>query len=436
MTEPITPSPAHRTAAHVSRLPHSLTSDPDQRVTVSIISGLAAWRMLDQDHPQLRRWALPAFCAVLGLPSLLNPANRAHLPSEIVLALAYTVPLLWRERRPGLVFALTTVASVLALPLNVLNGADAARIVALYNVGRYGTRRQLAIACTITAAQLIAWASTFWGSGHLQHAKRPEMITLLAMLAVTACAGIALTGRLAKAYIVALETERDQQSRLAAARERTRVSREMHDILGHTLAVIVGLADGAAALARTRSERSADTLHIIADSGREALAELRRLLVVIDDHAPETDDAPLAPQPTLEDLTALMHRVRAAGPTATLHTDGDLAALSKGVQLTAYRIIQEALTNTLKHAAPDTRVRVDVNTDGSTLNVTVEDSGPPRRAGTEHHGGQGLVGMRRRAALYQGHVGAGPTHSGGWRVHTALSTARGAPTVATENHRI
>ncbi|MEU1300105.1 sensor histidine kinase [Streptomyces shenzhenensis] len=431
MTDPTTPAPTHRTATRASRLPHSLTSDPDQRVTVSIISGLAAWRMLDRDHPQLRRWALPAFCVVLGLPSLLNPANRAHLPSEIVLTLAYAVPLLWRERRPGLVFALTTIASVLALPLNVLNGADSARIVALYNVGRYGTPRQLAAACTVTAAQLVVWTLTFWDSGHLQHAKRPEMITLLAMLAVTACAGLALTGRLAKAYIVALETERDQQARLAAAQERTKVSREMHDILGHTLAVIVGLADGAAALARTRPERSADTLHLIADSGREALAELRRLLMVIDDRAADTEDAPLAPQPTLESLPALLNRVRAAGPAATLRTDGDLTALSKGVQLTAYRIVQEALTNTLKHAAADTRVAVDVSTDGSTVHVTIEDSGPPRRENTEHPSGQGLLGMRRRAALYRGHVQAGRTPSGGWRVHTALS----APTVALEKHR-
>ncbi|WP_247204176.1 hypothetical protein [Streptomyces sp. AgN23] len=208
MSEPTPREPVRGTSPHASRLPQSLTNDPDHRVTVSIISGVAAWRMLDRDHPRLRLWAVPVFCAVLGLPSLLNPANRTHLPSEIVLTLAYTVPLLWREHRPGLVFAITTAVSVLALPLNVLNGADAARIVALYNVGRYGSHRQLVLACTVTAAQLVLWIVAFWGSGQLQHAKRPEIVTLLAMLAVTACAGLALTGPLAKAYIVALETKR------------------------------------------------------------------------------------------------------------------------------------------------------------------------------------------------------------------------------------
>lgn len=438
MTEPTTDEPARGISPHASRLPQSLTSDPDHRVTVSIISGLAAWRVLDRDHPQLRRWAVPVFCAVLGLPSLLNPANRAHLPSEIVLTLAYTVPLLWRERRPGLVFAITTAASVLALPLNVLNGADAARIVALYNVGRYGRHRQLVIACTVTAVQLVVWIAAFRGNGQLQHVKRPEIITLLAMLAVTACAGLALTGRLAKAYIVALETERDQQTRLAAAWERTRVSHEMHDILGHTLAVIIGLADGAAALAKTRSEKSADTLDLIGDSGREALAELRRLLTVIDAPATQRDTTSLAPQPTLQDLPALLHRVRAAGPTADLRTDGDLAPLSPGLQLTAYRIVQEALTNTLKHAAADTTVSINLYRNEESVHVTVEDTGPPRAADSERHGrhsGQGLVGMRHRAALYQGRISAGPTTAGGWRVHTVLSTSRTLSSAVTEKHR-
>ncbi|MFF3489082.1 sensor histidine kinase [Streptomyces sp. NPDC002701] len=439
MSEPTTREPVRGTSPHASRLPQSLTSDPDHRVTVSIISGLAAWRTLDRDHPRLRLWTVPAFCAVLALPSLLNPTNRAHLPSEIVLTLAYTVPLLWRERRPGLVFAITTAASVLALPLNVLNGADAARIVALYNVGRYGSHRQLVIACTVTAAQLVLWIAAFWGSGQLQHAKRPEIVTPLAMLAVTACAGLALTGRLAKAYIVALETERDQHTRLAAASERTRISHEMHDILGHTLAVIIGLADGAAALARSRSEKSAGTLDLIGDSSREALAELRRLLIVVDNPATQRDTTPLAPQPTLQDLPALLHRVRAAGPTADLHTNGDLTPLSPGLQLTVYRIVQEALTNTLKHAAAHTTVSVDLYRDEESVHITVEDTGPTRTADSERHGrhgGQGLVGMRHRAALYQGRISAGPTPAGGWRVHTVLSTSRTLPSAAQEKHRI
>ncbi|MFK4263825.1 sensor histidine kinase [Streptomyces milbemycinicus] len=435
MTAPNAPAPAARPVGRPPKLPESLTSDPEQRVIVSIMSRLGTWRMADRAHPRVRRWGVPVFCAALGLPSLLNPANSASLSAELALTLAFTAPLLWRERRPVLVFALTTAVSLVALPLGALNGADAARVVALFNVGRYGTPRQLAIAIGITIAQLVAWATVFSTGGQLEHVTRPEVVTFLAMAAVTACAGLGLAGRLANAYIAALEKERDQQARLAAAQERARVSREMHDILGHTLAVIVGLADGAAALADTRAQSGADTLRIIADSGRGALDELRRLLAVVgDDHDTHGDrdtkdardprnDAPLAPQPGLADLDALLERVRAAGPTATLHTEGDLTGLSQGLQLAVYRIVQEALTNTLKHAALDTTVTVSVTADSDRIRVTVQDTGPPRapKAGRGGSGGgQGLVGMRERAALYQGEVTAGPNSHGGWTAGACL----------------
>jgi signal transduction histidine kinase len=197
----------------------------------------------------------------------------------------------------------------------------------------------------------------------------------------------------------------------------------MHDILGHTLAVIVGLADGAAALTEKKPERGAQTLRIISTSGRDALAELRRLLSVIGDEDDRPGDKPLAPQPGLTDLDSLLDRVRAAGPTVTLDARGSLTDLPPGIQLSVYRIIQEALTNTVKYAAPDTSVQVSLTAAPDAVRVTVEDTGPSRtpsanrpRAG----GGRGLVGMRERAALYQGTVTAGPNAHGGWTVRALL----------------
>lgn len=252
----------------------------------------------------------------------------------------------------------------------------------------------------------------------------------LSLVSVTSLSALGLAGKLVNAYIealrehaVRLEVERDQRARLAAATERARVAREMHDILGHTLAVIVGLADGAAGLAESSPKRGADTLRTIADSGRGALAELRRLLAVIHDEHDEPGDTPLAPQPGLADLDALMERVRDAGRTATVHTEGDLTGLAQGLQLAVYRIVQEALTNTLKHAAPDTAIHVAVCTDRDLVHVTVEDTGPPRvpRTGRRDDGhGQGLVGMRERAALYQGSITAGPNTHGGWTIRALL----------------
>jgi signal transduction histidine kinase len=411
------------------RLLETLTSDSEQRVIVSVIARLARLRRADRAHPRIRHWGAPAFCAALGVNSYLNPYNTGDVAAQVALLLAFTVPLLWRERRPMLVFALTTAVSVAALPLGVLTGADSARVVALFNVGRHCTPRQLALAVGVTLGQLVAWAAVFWTGGQLEHATRPEVVTLMAMVAMAAFAALGLLSRLADAYIDALKKERDQQARLATARERARVSREMHDILGHTLAVIVGLADGAAALSSTKPERGAQTLRIISASGRDALAELRRLLAVIGDEGDQGDlqdrppGAPLAPQPGLADLDALLGRVRAAGPDVTLDTAGDLTGLPSGLQLAVYRIIQEALTNTVKYAASDTSVRVSLSADQNAVHVTVEDAGPSRSPKTRSSltgGGHGLVGMRERAALYQGDVTAGPNAQGGWTVAARL----------------
>nr|WP_078491671.1 histidine kinase [Streptomyces yerevanensis] len=409
---------------------------------VSIIARLSSWRWADRTHPRVRRWGVPLFCAVLGLPSMLNPAGESGVAEELLLTVAVAVPLLWRERRPMLVFALITATAVLMASTGSLHdanaSADVARIVALFNVGRFGTPRQLLIAVTISLVQLVAWAVTLWSDGQLEYARRPEILLLLGVVTVTAIAGLGLATRLVNVVIAGLQKEKDQQARLAVAQERARVSGEMHDILGHTLAVMVGLADGAAGLTETKPQRGAETLRIIADSGRGALAELRRLLAVIGDDNDRPDEAPLSPQPGLADLGPLIERVRAAGPSVTLGTDGDLTAPAPGLQLAVYRIVQEAFTNTLKYAAADTSISVRVAVGSETVHVDVEDTGPrhaPRSRRRNAGSGRGLVGMRERAAIYQGQVTAGPNREGGWSVHARLLTTPPVTTTTTENPR-
>ncbi|MCA1271041.1 histidine kinase [Streptomyces sp. 7G] len=405
----------------------ALTDDPEQSTVVSVMTRLASWRRIERAHPRIRRWGVPALCALAGIDSYLNPYNVGD--AKLPLILAFAVPLLWRERRPMLVFVLTTLASTVALPFGVLTAAEIARVVALFHVGRLCSPRQIMLAIGITVAQLAAWAYTFWNGDQLDYATRPEVITLIVMAAMASFAVLGLLVRLADAYTLALKKQRDQEARLAAAEERTRISREMHDILGHTLAVIVGLADGAAGLTETRPERGAQTLRIISSSGREALGELRRLLAVIDqetDHSAARNpphDAPLAPQPGLRDINPLLDRVRAAGPTAELTIQEGLSHLNPGLQLAVYRIAQEALTNTVKYAAPTTHVEVTLTRQPDGLHITVEDTGPskPPAVGTPRSGGRGLTGMRHRAALYQGEVTAGPNTRGGWTVHARLT---------------
>ncbi|MDX3745814.1 sensor histidine kinase [Streptomyces sp. AK08-02] len=403
--------------------------DAEQRALAPIITRVAGWHHADQAHPGFRRWAVPVFCTLLGGSEVFDADVGPSLPVKAALTLALTVPLLWRERRPVLVWAVITVVSVVVTSLGMLTGASGAWIVALYNTGRYATLRQAALATAVTLTQITVAGPLFWNADQIAQATRPWVVLTMSLVVVTAFACLGLSGRLVNTVIAALETDRDQQARLSAARERARVSREMHDILGHTLAVIVGLADGGASLSRTKPERGAETLRIIGDSGRDALGELRRLLAVIGDEQDPRNEAPLAPQPGLADLEALLERVRAAGPTAALHTEGELTGLSQGVQLAVYRIVQEALTNTLKHSVPETDVTVTVSlaasvTDRSgALRVTVEDSGPsrPRKAGPAKAGsGRGLVGMRQRAALYDGSVNAGPNRNGGWSVRAVL----------------
>ncbi|MEU9450465.1 ATP-binding protein, partial [Streptomyces sp. NPDC048277] len=163
------------------------------------------------------------------------------------------------------------------------------------------------------------------------------------------------------------------------------------------------------------------------------------LAVVRADDREQTTQDPLAPQPGLADLDALLERVRAAGPTVTLHTEGDLGGLGQGVQLAVYRIVQEALTNTLKYAAADTAVSVLVAVEPGAVpavRIGVEDSGPalaPPPGADREGGGHGLVGMRERAALYGGQVSSGPNSRGGWTVRARLLPPPTHPPAHTEN---
>jgi signal transduction histidine kinase len=247
-----------------------------------------------------------------------------------------------------------------------------------------------------------------------------------------AAIALALALRTQRVYLAAvrdraarLEIEREQRERLTATAERDRVAREMHDIVGHSLAVVVGLADGAAALAASQGEQSAEVLRLIGDSSREAMGEVRRMLGMLGD---EPEDAPLSPQPRLADLDTLLARVRAAGLSVSYRTEGDLSGLGGGIQLTIYRIVQEALTNIFKHAGPASTAQATVTSGKGGIRVQVTDTGPC--PGDRHTDvppgsrGHGLVGIRQRAALYGGTVNVGPRPDRpGWVVDVTLRPA-------------
>ena len=410
--------------------PSSLLGGPEHRTVVRLLAWLISIQRVGQEHPRVRQWAAPLVCTALGVPGLVDSAAGADpgFPVALVVMIGFTVPLLARDRHPFLNFAVVTAFSMAEAVSGVLSYAHfLAQLIMLYNLARFAPPVQLAVAVAITVPQTIVTIMTFAPDRQIERIDSPLAVTTDLVLCILAIAGLGLAGRVARSYITALEdqavrleVERDQRARLAEAGERARISREMHDILGHTLAVVVGLADGAAGLAETKPKQTADTLRIIADSGRGALADLRRLLTGIREEGPH--ETPFRPQPGVGDLGALLERIRVAGPDVGLHTAGDLAGLPAGLQLALYRIVQEALTNTLKHAASDTTVRVSLIAEKDAVHVTVQDTGPP--ATKQDHswegGGQGLLGMRERAALYQGTVTAGPNSEGGWSVRAVL----------------
>jgi signal transduction histidine kinase len=206
-------------------------------------------------------------------------------------------------------------------------------------------------------------------------------------------------------------SERDQAAQQAVMEERNRIAREMHDIIGHNLAVINALADGGAYAATAKPEKAKEALEAIGRTSREALAELRRVLSVL--KAEEGEELELAPQPGLADLDALIERVREAGLPVTVTVTGEPLALSENQQLAVYRTVQESLTNVFKHARGVKRARVSLEYRESGLAVTVHNTGNRvDEAGTA----RGLAGLSERAAAFGGTMVAGPEALGGWRV--------------------
>lgn len=213
-----------------------------------------------------------------------------------------------------------------------------------------------------------------------------------------------------------LDSERELSAATAAFDERSRIARELHDVIAHSVSVMVIQAGGARMVMDSAPERAESSLRSVERAGREALAEMRRLLGVLDG---ERDPRALAPQPRLSDIEGLLARARASGLAADLRVDGEPAAVSPALDLCAYRIVQEAITNAIKHAAP-ARAEVHVRWGSSALELEISDDGRGTRAVNGAPGGHGIAGMRERVALHGGSLrsGAGPT--GGFTVHASL----------------
>ncbi|AOP50492.1 sensor histidine kinase [Streptomyces lydicus] len=221
-----------------------------------------------------------------------------------------------------------------------------------------------------------------------------------------------------------LEKEREAQSRIAVAAERARIARELHDVVAHNVSVMVVQADGAAYVLDAAPEQTRQALETISGTGRQALAEMRRLLGVLRT-GEQAEGGEYVPQPGVEQLTDLMDQVRGAGLPVDFRVEGEPRPLPSSIELTAYRIVQEALTNTRKHGGPDVGATVRLFYKDNDLDLLVEDDGRGARHELYEEGGadglgHGLIGMRERVGMVGGSLTAGPRPGGGFRVSAVL----------------
>jgi signal transduction histidine kinase len=294
---------------------------------------------------------------------------------------------------------------------------DVALLVALYTVAAHQSRIRALLAAGVLGAGAIMAAVRWEPAGTLPR----SLLFLTAMVVAALFAG--LTAASGSRYLAwmderarRLEIERDQQAAIAAAAERTRIARELHDIVSHSLSVVITLADAAAVVSRADPGRGAEAMTEVSEVGRQALSDMRAMLGVLRTDEPSAGRNPQPPQPGVAQLDALVERVRATGLAVDLAVAGIPFPLGAAAELTVYRIVQEALTNTLRHAAAR-HAWVTISYDAPRVRVRVADDGSSANPTTQGHG---IDGMRERAALHGGVLRAGPAADGGWLVEATL----------------
>ncbi|OEU94405.1 sensor histidine kinase [Streptomyces oceani] len=222
-----------------------------------------------------------------------------------------------------------------------------------------------------------------------------------------------------------LEQEREAQAKVAVAAERARIARELHDVVAHNVSVMVVQADGAAYVLDQAPEQTSQALETISGTGRQTLAEMRRLLGVLRSGEGTKESEEYVPQPGMEQLTELVDQVRGTGLSVNFHISGTPRALPSSVELTAYRVVQEALTNSRKHGGPDVGAQVRLTYGEEELALLAEDDGRGAQrelyeVGGEDGRGHGLIGMRERIGMVGGQLEAGPRPGGGFRISAVL----------------
>ncbi|HEU4354976.1 MAG TPA: sensor histidine kinase [Actinomycetota bacterium] len=351
--------------------------------------------------------------------TLRDEASTADLWWSAGFALVQTLPLSFRRRYPFTVFAVFGTASIVYDVLNLQPDPNTdlfAGLLAVYSVSAYASRRRAYAAAIILVVVLVVLNAP----PITDEEDFASLLTQFALFGGAWVVGQNTRYRRREAELVAeraqaIERERLERDRVAALEERDRLAREIHDVIAHSVSVIAVQAGAARSIAEQRPDRAREALASIEQVSRETMVELRRALGAMGTPA---ETASLTPAPGLQALDALAETVRAAGVEVEIVREGDAGEIPASIDLSAYRIVQESLTNTVKHAAP-TSAHVFIRTDRDRIEVSVSDDGP--RTGTRPRddpdrgmpsGGRGLVGMRQRVAMLGGTFEAGPDGAG------------------------
>jgi signal transduction histidine kinase len=399
------------------------------------VSGLYAWL---RKHPL---WvdAVPAFLLWLaGLDTIVSG------PLWLVpFTFGFAVPVWLRRRDPLRMFVIAMISggvqllvqlvlwrSMFDYPFQKLIGTDLAVVFVLYALAAYRPRREsvwgLAVCVFGGLIEILLWMFAFHAAaGTAQPNKLNRLIIgcifFFGPMLIAWVFGDSM--RVRRAYFVdledraaRLERERDAQAQIAAAAERARIARELHDVVAHNVSVMVVQADGASFAMENSPEAARAALGTIASTGRQALTEMRRLLGVLRN---QDERSTYAPQPGIDQLDDLLTQVRDAGLAVEFTVDGVPRELPAGMALTVYRVVQESLTNTRKHGGASAHAKVGLHYGDDQLWVCVVDDGKGAAAPSDG-AGHGLVGMRERVSLHGGELRLGPRPTGGFEVRASL----------------
>ena len=376
---------------------------------------LTTIRRLPRDHPRVVDLVIAGGCLLILILALLTDDGYLSGPrwAYLISAFVMTVPLAWRRSAPltslAIVMTGLSVQELLVDPAPTMDGALIPLLISAFSVAAYGTRTTAGLGLAVSLGAGAIWMG-------LDDIFFPVVAFGGAWVAGTLVHRLQQQSQMARNYAEALERERAATTRVALAEERTRIARELHDVVSHTLGVMVVQAGGERLHAAPGSGAHT-ALASIEESGRLAMEQMRRLLSMLRE---EADPRSLVPQPGLKQLDELTESARATGLTVGVQVLGEPRPIGPDLDVSAFRIVQEALTNTVRHSgATHAEVRLDWASNSLRIEVSDNGRGPSPTPSPEGHG---LLGMRERVNLFGGVLSTGRSNLGGYRLVAQLPT--------------